>query len=169
MTEGFESVLRALLIGIGATAVLDIWMVLRKRLFAIPSPDWNRVGRWFGHFPRGRFVHDDIAAAAPIKGEFAIGWAVHYAIGIAYAGLLLALWGLEWARRPTLLPALIVGIATVAAPFFIMQPGMGAGIAASKTPAPGNVRLHSVINHTIFGFGLYLSAVLTAMLAAAFL
>jgi hypothetical protein len=112
MTEGLESVLRGLLIGIGATAVLDIWSLLRKRLSGIPSPDWSMVGRWFGHFPRGRFVHGNIAAAAPIRGELSIGWVAHYATGIAYAGLLLALWGLEWARHPTLLPALIVGLAT---------------------------------------------------------
>jgi len=166
MTEGLESVLRALLTGVGATAVLDLWSLLLKRVFGTPSADWGRVGRWFGHFPRGRFVHDSIAAAAPIRGELAIGWVAHYATGIAYAGLLLALWGLEWARQPTLLPALIVGLATVAAPFFIMQPGMGAGIAASRTPNPARMRVRSIINHTVFGFGLYLSAVLTAMLVA---
>jgi len=162
MTEGLESVLRALLTGIGATAVLDIWSLLLKRLFGIPSSDWSMVGRWLGYFPRGRFVHDSIAAAAPISGELAIGWVAHYTTGIAYAGLLVALWGLDWARQPTLLPALIVGLATVAAPFFIMQPGMGAGIAASRTPNPSQARLRSVINHTVFGFGLYIAAVLTA-------
>jgi hypothetical protein len=54
----------------------------------------------------------------------------------------------------------------VVAQFFIMQPGMGAGIAASKTPSPAQARLRSIINHTVFGFGLYISAVLTAMLVA---
>jgi hypothetical protein len=167
MTEGLESVLRALLTGIGATAVLDIWSLLLKRLFGVPSSNWSLVGRWFGYFPRGRLKHDSIAAAAPIRGELAIGWVAHYATGIAYAGLLVALWGLEWARQPTLLPALIVGAATVAAPFFIMQPGMGAGIAASKTPNPAQARLRSIINHTVFGFGLYIGAALTATLVPA--
>jgi hypothetical protein len=163
MTEGLESVVRVLLIGAGATAVLDLWSLLLKRL-GVPSSSWSMVGRWVGYFPRGRFMHDSIAAAAPIRGELAIGWVTHYVTGIAYAGLLVALWGLEWARQPTLLPALILGIATVAAPFFIMQPGMGAGIAASKTPEPARARVRSLMNHTVFGFGLYLSAVLTAML-----
>ena len=164
MTEGLEAVLRALLIGAGATAVLDLWSLLLKRFFGISSSSWSMVGRWVGHFPRGRFKHDSIAAAEPIKGELAIGWVTHYVTGIVYGGLLLALWGLEWARQPTLLPALIVGVATVAAPFFIMQPGMGAGIAASKTPNPTQARLRSLMNHTVFGLGLYLSAVLTATL-----
>ena len=62
--------------------------------------------------------------------------------------------------EPTLEPALVLGMATVVAPFFILQPGMGAGIAASKTPNPNNARLHSIINHVVFGVGLYLSAMI---------
>jgi hypothetical protein len=50
---------------------------------------------------------------------------------------------------------LLVGVATVAAPFLVMQPGMGAGIAASRTPRPGAARLQSLVTHTVFGLGLY--------------
>ena len=164
MSPGFESIVRALIIGIGATAVLDLWSTLLKRLFAVPAPDWGMVGRWFGHFPQGRFVHESIGAASPVRGERLIGWTAHYAIGIAYAALLLAIWGLDWARQPTLLPALVVALFTVVAPFFIMQPGMGAGIAASRTPNPAQARLRSLLNHSVFGVGLYLSAVVAAAL-----
>jgi hypothetical protein len=47
---------------------------------------------------------------------------------------------------------------TVAAPFFVMQPAFGLGIAASKTPNPTQARLHNLLTHTVYGFGLYLSA-----------
>ena len=53
---------------------------------------------------------------------------------------------------------MLVGVVTVLAPFLIMQPGMGAGIAASRTPRPGAARLQSLITHAVFGFGLYLAA-----------
>jgi hypothetical protein len=43
--------------------------------------------------------------------------------------LLLAICGPAWAERPTVLPPLILSLALLAAPFFVMQPGMGAGIA----------------------------------------
>jgi Protein of unknown function (DUF2938) len=164
MNAGVEFIVRALLIGIGATAVLDLWSILLKRLFGIPPADWSMVGRWFGHFPRGQFVHDSIRAASPVRGETLIGWIAHYAIGILYAVLLLAIWGLDWARQPTLLPALILALLTLVAPFFIMQPGMGAGIAASRMPNPAQARLRSLLNHGVFGVGLYASAVLAAML-----
>ncbi|MBC8036124.1 MAG: DUF2938 domain-containing protein [Rhizobiales bacterium] len=163
MSEGLEIVVRAALIGIGATVAMDLWGVFLKRFFGIPSINWGLVGRWFGHFPRGRFVHDNIAKAPPVRGEPVIGWGAHYAIGIMFSVLLLAIWGLEWARHPTLLPALIIGLLTLAAPFFMMQPGMGAGIAASKTPNPSVARLRSIATHTVFGIGLYGSALLTAL------
>jgi hypothetical protein len=145
----------ALLIGVGATAVMDIWAAARKRLLGIPPLDYGLVGRWLAHLARGRFRHDPIAVSPPVQGERLIGWIAHYLIGIAFAAALLALWGLDWARHPTVGPALIVGIGSVAAPFFLMQPGMGAGVAASRTPRPAAARLHSLATHGIFGLGLY--------------
>lgn len=147
----------ALLIGIGATAVMDLCSVILARLGAMPMSNYALVGRWVAYMPRGRFRHDAIASAAPMPGERTIGWCVHYLTGVAFAGLLLALWGIDWAHRPTLAPALIVGLVTVAAPFLLMQPGMGAGIAASRTPRPGAARIRSLVNHALFGFGLYAS------------
>jgi hypothetical protein len=144
-----------LLIGAGATVVMDIWTIARKRLLGIPSPDYGLVGRWLGHMTRGRFQHDRIAASPPVQLERLIGWTAHYLIGIAFAAMLLAIWGLDWARHPTIGPALIVGIGSVAAPFLVMQPGMGAGIAASRTPRPSAARLQSLLTHAIFGLGLY--------------
>jgi hypothetical protein len=64
----------------------------------------------------------------------------------------------DWLARPTLLLALLYGIGTVVFPFFIMQPSLGLGIAASRTPKPMQARLKSIVTHTVFGVGLYLSA-----------
>jgi len=164
MNEGPEIVVRAALIGIGATVVLDLWNAFLKRLFGVPSLNLGMLGRWFGHFPRGRFVHDNIAEASPVRGELIIGWSAHYAIGITFAALLLAIWGLDWARHPTPLPALVVGLVTLGAPFFLMQPGMGMGIAASKTPRPNAARLKSIVSHTVYGIGLYGSALASMLL-----
>ena len=151
-----------LVIGAGATAVTDLWAVVRKRLLGVPPPDYGLVGRWLAYLPRGRFRHDPIAATAPVPGERLIGWIGHYLIGIAFAALLLAIFGLEWARHPTIVPALVVGIGTVAAPFLLMQPGMGAGIAASRTPRPAAARLQSIVTHGIFGLGLYAAGWVTS-------
>jgi hypothetical protein len=156
----------AVLLGTGATAVMDLWGIVRRRWFGIPAPNYAMVGRWLLHMPRGRFVHASIGAAAPVPGERAAGWAAHYLIGIAFAALLLAIWGVDWIQRPTLGPALVVGVGTVAAPFLLMQPGMGAGIAASRTPRPVAARLQSLVTHTIFGLGLFTAAQATRLLSA---
>ena len=52
-------------------------------------------------------------------------------------------------------PAVLVGIGSVAAPFLVMQPARGAGIAASRTPHPWAARLQSLVTHAVFGGGLY--------------
>jgi hypothetical protein len=145
----------ALVTGIGATVLMDLWSIVRKRAFDVPLPNYGLVGRWLAHLGRGQFRHESIAASPPVPGERVIGWIAHYVIGVAFAGLLLAVWGLAWLRHPTIGPALLVGIGTVAAPFLVLQPGMGAGVAASRTPRPAAARLQSLITHTIFGLGLY--------------
>jgi hypothetical protein len=143
---------------------MDIWAVVRKWLRGGALPDYGLVGRWLAHVTHGRFRHKSIAAAAPIRGERVIGWTAHYFIGIAFASVLLAIWRIDWARHPTIGPALIVGIGSVVAPFLLMQPGMGAGIAGSRTPDPTAARLRSLVTHGIFGLGLYATGWATSLL-----
>jgi hypothetical protein len=146
-----------LITGVSATSMTDMWSTIRAPLLRVRPPDYGLVGRWIGHMVGGRFRHDAIKNASPVHGEAVIGWTAHYLIGVAYSAVLLGVWGKEWIQQPTLAPALIVGIGTVVAPFFLMQPGMGAGIAASRTPNPNAARFHSLVMHTVFGLGLYAS------------
>lgn len=155
-----EFVLRAALIGVGATLVMDLWGLLLKRV-GVPSLDFALLGRWIGHLPSGVVRHASIAKAAPVRGELWIGWLAHYSIGVGFAALLLAIFGLAWARSPSPLPALLIGIVTVLAPWLVLQPAMGAGIASSKTPRPLFNCLKSLVTHIVYGLGLYLAALAT--------
>ena len=69
-----------------------------------------------------------------------------------------ALAGSRWLQYPTPIPAIAFGVVTVLAPFLIMQPSFGLGLAAAKTLNPTQARLRSLMNHTAFGVGLYLFA-----------
>ena len=129
-------------------------------LYRQDALDFAFIGRWVGHLPRGRFFHDAIAKAQPVPGEAALGWITHYAIGIAFAALLVILAGSQWPENPTALPAVLVGLGTVAAPLLVMQPAMGAGVLARKTATPLRNCLRSLVNHGVFGFGLFLAAAL---------
>ena len=164
MSETLDIALRTALIGIGATLVLDLWSLFLKTAFHLPFPNYPMVGRWIGGFPHGRFV-DQVAKAPAIAGERIIGWTAHHAIGVLFALLLVAVAGVDWLKAPTLLPALMVGVATVVAPLFIMQPAMGSGIASSKTPKPNVARVRSLLAHTVFGIGLYLAAALLRLVS----
>ena len=159
-----QDFLRILLVGIGATAFLDAWVLLLRRL-GVPVLPIAFIGRWIGHWGHGRFAHPAIARAAAVPGERALGWLAHYAIGIGFALLLAGVQGAGWTRAPTLLPALAVGLVTALVPLCVMQPAMGAGFASSKTPTPLRNCLRSVANHAVFGLGLYLSAALLVRLA----
>ena len=163
MEHTLNLIVHAVAIGVGATAVMDIWAVFLRRGFGVASLDLALLGRWIGHLARGRVRHESIARAACVQHERVIGWAAHYTIGVAFAAALLATWGLDWLNRPTLLPALAVSSATLVAPFFVMQPAMGLGIAASRAPRPNVARVRSVVTHTVYGVGLYASARLWAV------
>jgi hypothetical protein len=154
----------AIVVGIGATALMDLVAWARKYVFGTPSADYGLVGRWIAYIPRGRFVHRPIAASPSVRGERIIGWSAHYLIGIAFAGVLLAIAGIDWLRHPAIIPALMVGIGSVAAPFLLMQPGMGSGIAARRTPKPNAARLRSLLTHGVFGLGLYGAGVAVSLL-----
>ena len=153
-----RDLLMTAIVGIGATMTTDVWALVRKRLLGIRPPDYRLVGRWMGYFPRGRFIHESIADSPPVYGELLIGWTAHYLIGIAFAALLVAITGVGWIGQPTIGPALFVGTVTVLAPFLLLQPGLGAGIAASKTANPASARVQSLLMHIVFGLGLYISA-----------
>ena len=162
MTDAVELLARGVVIGIGGAALMDVWAWFLRRSFGIRGLDYALLGRWIGHFPRGRFVHERIASADPIPFEGPLGWLAHYSIGVAFALLLLAIWGLDWARSPTILPALLIGLGTIVAPWFVMQPAMGAGIAASRTPDPRSARVRNLATHAVYGVGLYGSAIALA-------
>jgi hypothetical protein len=154
----------AVFVGLGATLLIDLWALFLRRAFGIPSLNYCLLGRWVLYMPDGRIAHESIAATPQKAHECTIGWISHYTIGSAFAMLFVLLASDNWLARPTLLPALAFGIATTLVPFFIMQPSFGLGVAASKTPDPNKARLKSLMTHTVFGVGLYLSARLLLVL-----
>lgn len=151
---------RCVVIGIGATVLMDIWALILAAFFGQARANWAPVGRWFWHLKSGKVFHDSIADAPPYSGELALGWIGHYGVGVVYAFLLVLFTGTQWLANPTFLPALIFGIITVGAGWFLLQPGLGLGWAASKTPNPNKVRSLNILAHIVFAVGLYCTALL---------
>jgi hypothetical protein len=153
-------------IGIVATLTMDLWQRFLQAM-GLPPANWGLIGRWVAGFSRGIFIHRSIAATPKARGEVAIGWAFHYAVGVAYAALYLEIMRLGFESEPTLVSALVFAIALLIAPWFIMQPALGIGFMAARTPNPAAVRLINVSVHAVFGLGLYLGAVAASLVGAA--
>lgn len=147
-----------LIIGIGGTLVLDIYAWAMAKFFNLPATNWLLVGRWIGHMKSGVFVQPTLASAPKIRGELIIGWLTHYVIGITYGLILMLCVNAQWLQAPSVLATLVVAWVGILAPYFIMMPGMGFGVAGSKTPNPTATRVKSLVGHTIFGLGMFLTA-----------
>jgi hypothetical protein len=149
----------AVVVGIGAALIMDLWNLFLQRTFNIASLNFCFVGRWLSHMALGTFTHARIAASPKRPAECVIGWTAHFLIGVTFSLMLVVATSGTWLEHPSLLPALLVGIGTVLIPYFIVQPALGLGIASAKAPQPTQARLKSLMTHTVFGFGLYLSAI----------
>jgi len=156
--------LSPIFLGIGATLIFDLWGLFLKYAFKITPSKFRLVGRWLLYMPERIFRHSNISSAPPKNAECVVGWIAHYMIGITFAATFVVIVGNKWLQHPSLIPALLFGLITVSAPFFIMQPAFGLGVAASKSSNPAQARLRSLINHIVFGFGLYVSGVLARLL-----
>ncbi|ELY3083148.1 DUF2938 domain-containing protein [Klebsiella aerogenes] len=147
-----------LLTGLGATLVMDLWSLFQKHILKIAPLNYALVGRWALWLARGTVRHNTITATPPLHGERFTGWLCHYLIGIAFAAVPFMLSGADWFYAPTLATALLSGVVTLLAPFLILQPAFGFGIAASRLPRPWLARSLSLLAHLAYGIGLYLAA-----------
>ena len=150
------------LMGLGGTLAMDVWAWILARLGGAPFPNWAMPGRWLAHIPRGQVFHDDIGAANGVPGELGLGWGLHYGVGILYGIVFALAAGAGWLSAPTFLPLWIYSIVLVGAGWFLLQPGMGLGFAASKTPNPWKVRILNIVAHTVFALGMWGGAVMVA-------
>ncbi|MBL8079874.1 MAG: DUF2938 domain-containing protein [Anaerolineales bacterium] len=146
----------AIILGLGATLTFDLWALFLKYAFKVTPSNFCLIGRWILYMPEGIFKHSNIASAPEKNAECTVGWIAHYTIGVIFASIFVAIVGDNWLQHPALIPAIIFGVVTVLMPLFIMQPAFGLGVAASKTAKPTQARLRSLMNHTVFGTGLYL-------------
>lgn len=142
--------------GIVATAVGDL-VTYVMGLIGLGKSRWNMVGRWLAGIPKGKFINSDLANSPVIPGESLIGWGFHYLTGIIYGVMYIGLCSLT-DYAPTLITAVMFGAITVAAPYFVLKPGMGAGVMARKTPNPLKSCTLSLVVHLFFGLGLWLGA-----------
>ncbi|MDO9151540.1 MAG: DUF2938 family protein [Methylotenera sp.] len=163
MSGTIDVLISGVLLGIAATVIFDVWILLQKSL-GLPALNFNFLGRWVANFKSLKFTHTAIKEAPKVKFELYVGIVAHYLIGIFIAFLLIMINGESWLKSPDVISAILIGIATVVFPLLIMQPAMGAGFSFLNTAHPIKNSLKSALNHTVFGGCLYLSGLLLAKL-----
>lgn len=160
--ETVDIAIASVVIGSCATAFMDMFAWLQKYLFKTPSLNYAFVGRWIIGLQNGQFFHNSILQSPPRRYERTIGWLAHYATGVFFVLMMLTVMGTDWYLAPNLVNPLVIGLLSLCAPFFVMQPALGFGVAASKTPTPWVARRRSLVAHLSFGIGIYLAGIVRA-------
>jgi hypothetical protein len=153
-------VIEMILMGTFATYFMDLigdFLVKRKLIHSFIEPE--AVGRWTLYMLRGKFIHKDIHKTPALKNEKLAALISHYLIGIVLAGIYLFLELKEPIIRDQIWVPLIFGIATVLLPWLWLFPSIGLGFLASKSPNKSSIIRTSLVNHTNFGLGLFISVV----------
>ena len=153
-------ILNVLIVGIVATLTLDIVQQLMKLILKWPVTNWAIIGRWAAHLPEGQFVNRSIGTTPPVKNELALGWLVHYGVGITYGAIYLFLVYVVFGTGLSFVPAMAFGILSVAVTWFMMEPNLGAGVMGGNTSEPKVTRMHDFASHLGFGLGLYFGGLL---------
>lgn len=152
-------IFQALIVGVVATLVFDVFGWLLEALFRIPAPQWGRLGRWLLNLPGGmRGVPSPNLQQSPDRRERLVGLLVHYVTGVSFAALLLFWVGPRWVERPSLLFAVVAGLVTVPLVWFVVMPALGHGMAGARLPAPAKARALTVLSHAVLGLGFYIGA-----------
>jgi hypothetical protein len=80
---------RVLLLGVVATAVMDILSTLARKAHVVAPLPPTLLGRWVASMARGHVRHASIEQAVPVGHEFVIALLAHYAVGVVFASLYL--------------------------------------------------------------------------------
>ena len=154
---------RSLAAGVMATLSMDLLSVTASRLqLTAPLPP-HLIGRWFAGVARGTVLHADIARTPPVSNEMGIAFPVHYAIGIVLT--IVYIWTVLYTGRSprNLTLAVAFALSTSVLPWLLMFPAMGYGFFGWNGPAGTRLFLSSLVNHALFGIGIWLGVMATGM------
>ena len=133
------------------------YMAVNTKIFKIPTLNFAFLGRWVGWMFQGKLIHQSIAKSPQIKGEYLLGWIAHYSVGLIFSFSFLFIIGSTWLSHPQFYSALMFGVVTVLYPFLLCNLRWVVALLHQKHLILLNC-LKSLMNHSVFGCGLYLTA-----------
>ena len=67
MSSTADIFLKATLVGVGGTIVLDLYALMISRILGVPVTNWAMVGRRFGNMAHGQFILPQALPEASIR------------------------------------------------------------------------------------------------------
>ena len=154
LTRPLTAVPPSVTVGVLATLSMDAVFLAASRLggsrFTSDKLGLDLVGRWAGGLVRGRLRHADMAAEPALRGEAALGLAVHGVTGIALTQAYYELLR-RGGHRPGVLSATAFGAATALLPLLVMYPSWGLGPFALRSDEAARLLRIMLIGHTAVG------------------
>jgi hypothetical protein len=163
-----EAIIFGALMGVAATATMDLLAIASGRIGLTAGAKGEWVGRWYLGMLRGRFVHADIATTPRQAGEKQAALAGHYVIGVILAVFYFAVVRWFGLSPDGFFLALGYGFATTVFPWFLVLPSLGFGALGLKGPPELKLFRSSLVNHLSYGIGLWWSAKIVLLLQGVF-
>lgn len=140
--------------GVLGTLVMDSGNFLFSRSGIISKIDVPIIGRMAVGWAHGRFRYGHPSEMEQVANEKLYGYLTHYAIGVGLAVGYVLGWDLLVGGPPSPIWALAYGVATTAAPYFLILPALGFGVCGRRSPEGMKTPLSSLANHVLYGVGM---------------
>ena len=140
--------------GLLGTLVMDLLNNLVARTGMFLKIDVRMIGRMAVGWRRGRFRYGNPGELEPVRAERLYGVATHYLIGVGLAVPFVLGWVVFIGGAVSPAWALVYGVATTAASWFVVYPSMGLGAFGRRSPDGCRAVLTPLANHFFYGAGL---------------
>lgn len=152
--ERMNFIVTGVISGVLGTLAMDLLNQVFSRTGLLLKIDMGVIGRMAAGWVNGRFRYNNPSEMKQVSNERLYGHIAHYAIGISLALPFVFGWDL-WVGGPVSPAwALVYGVGTTAASWFLVYPSMGFGVFGRMSPDGMKAALSSLANHLFYGVGL---------------
>ncbi len=108
-------------------------------------------------------LHADIARPPPVSNEMGIAFPVHYPVGMVLT--VVYIWTVSYAGRSprNLTLSVAFALSTSVLTWLLMFPAMGYGFFGWNGPAATRMFLSGLVDHALFGIGIWLGVTAAGM------
>lgn len=155
-----DLVITGFVAGVLGTLAMDLLNNLVARTGVFLKLDVAMIGRMAAGWAHGRFRYGHPDEMEQVPNEMIYGYLAHFVIGVGLAVPFILGWGL-WVGGPVSpISAVLYGVATTAASFFLVYPSMGLGVFGRRSPERIRALITPLANHLFYGVGLGVGVVL---------